>query len=103
MITILILFMVVLFLLAVAALPKKKQGTDVSSLMAMLNPAQASGPSRPVASAWSKQTAADMLDEIALADERARVIETMRRAVQNNAAPAAPAAGPSAAQPASVI
>jgi hypothetical protein len=39
-------------------------------------------PVRPEASPWSKQVAVDMLNEVVIADEREKVLNMLRRAVQ---------------------
>lgn len=41
------------------------------------------GAIRPEASAWSKQVAVDMLNEVVIADEREKVLNMLRRAVQS--------------------
>lgn len=82
----LILGIILLCVLGATALrqPSSKAPNNeslIGSLAGTFSRADVSG--RPEASSWSKQVAVDMLNEVVVADEREKVLNMLRRAVQS--------------------
>ncbi len=80
----LLLGITILCVLAAVAMrrPAAKSHSNDTLLGSFAGLGRSDIPVRPEASPWSKQVAVDMLNEVVISDEREKVLNMLRRAVQ---------------------